>query len=163
MRQLLRKGILISGFYDILVKKCGCFLPCSKTNLLKAKLKHFFFRLMALVEEIFIQLSADHVLWLWVASLIQLYNKIEQAEQEEYKIHSLKRIGAWGKVMELSPVIKEINRLKKSLWQGYSTAVTASSSCPPHLSTPSFFISEIPSLFSSLSPFSPFSFLFSLL
>lgn len=62
----------------ILVKNMVTFYPCSK-SLPKAKLKHF--GLIMLSEDISKQSSVDCVMWLLVASLIQIYNEQEQIKQ----------------------------------------------------------------------------------
>ena len=56
-----------------------CLLTLSKINLLEAKLKSY--RLAALTEDISEQPSIDCVMWLIMASLMQMCNEKEQAEQ----------------------------------------------------------------------------------
>ena len=56
-----------------------CLLTLSKINLLDAKLNSN--RLAALTEDISEQPCIDCVMWFIVASLMQMYNEKEQAEQ----------------------------------------------------------------------------------
>jgi hypothetical protein len=47
---------------------------------------------------------------------MQIYNAKEQDEQEKNeKVYSLRRKGVLGSVMELNPVLKEIQMLKKTI------------------------------------------------
>ena len=64
--------------YDILVKNTAAFCSCLK-SLPEAKLKSF--GLIVFAEEISRQPSVDCVVWLLVASLMQIFNVKEQAEQ----------------------------------------------------------------------------------
>jgi len=69
-------------------------------NLTEAKLKSFGF--IALAEEISKQPPSCGCEWPLLCRSIK-----------KYKMYSLRRKGAPGSEMELSPVFKEINRLKK--------------------------------------------------
>ena len=71
---------------------------------------------MALEEEMSRQSSIDCVVWLLVVT-VQIYNAKEQAKQRKSTECSLRRKGVPGSVVELSPVLKEIKVLKKSLMQ----------------------------------------------
>ena len=88
------------------MKNVAGFRPCLK-NLPEAKVKRF--RLILLAKEISRQPSLDSVVWLLLVTLTQIYNKKEQGELEKYKMYNLRRKGAPGSGMELSPVFKEIN------------------------------------------------------
>jgi hypothetical protein len=46
---------------------------------------------------------------------VVINNKKKQAEQGKYKMYSLRRKWVPGSGMELNPIFKEMNRLKKSL------------------------------------------------
>ena len=50
-----------------------------------------------------------------MVTLIQIYNEKEQTEQEKKIVHFEETKGVPGSGMELNPVFKEVNRLKKSL------------------------------------------------
>ena len=50
-----------------------------------------------------------------MVTLIQIYNEKEQTEQEKKIVHFEETKGVPGSEMELNPVLKEVNRLKKSL------------------------------------------------
>lgn len=63
-----------------------------------------------------------------VASLMQIYNEEEKAEQGNKitKLHSLSRKGVPGSVMYPSPVLKEIKCLKNSqMLNGIKEVVTS--------------------------------------
>ena len=97
---------------DILAKNVAGF-GLSLKNQPVAKLKSFGF--MALAKEISPQCSIYSVVWSLAMALTQLYNGKEQAKQGKYKMYSLRRKGKPRCVMKLNPVLKEMNRLKRSL------------------------------------------------
>lgn len=63
---------------DILMKNVAPFCPCQK-SLPEGKWKSF--GLVAFTEEITKQISIDCAAWMLVDSLVQIFNKKEQAEQ----------------------------------------------------------------------------------
>jgi hypothetical protein len=56
-------------------------------------------------------------MWLLVVTLLRIYDEKKEAGQEKNIMYSLQRTGAQGSIMELSPVLKKIFRLKKNLMQ----------------------------------------------
>lgn len=68
-----------------------------------------------LVEGIPRQPSTDCVMCLLVITLMHACNEKERAGQREIKMYSLERKGAPGSIMKLSPVLKSIKSLKKTL------------------------------------------------
>ena len=91
--------------YDF-AKDYGCFLPLSEKIKPETKLKSS--GLIKLAEKISKQSSIVCIVWLLVATLTQIYNEKEQADQVKIK-------EAPGSGMELNAVFQEINRLKKIL------------------------------------------------
>ena len=83
---------------DISVKSMTAFCPC-----LVVCLKSF--RLISLTEGISEQPSICSIGWLLVLTLMRMRSEKEQVSKESY----LRRKGAPGSGMELSPVSKEIN------------------------------------------------------
>lgn len=57
---------------------------------------------------------SDCAWWLFVVTLRQIYNETSNLPKEKDKRFSLRRNGAQGSVMELSPFFKEMKTLKKS-------------------------------------------------
>ena len=84
------EGILVSGLEIILVifqqRLLVALCPCSK-NLLEATLKSF--GLMTLAEEISRESSTDSVIQLLVITLMQIYNKMKEAEQKKNTKHTV--------------------------------------------------------------------------
>ena len=68
------------------------------------------FGLIALAEEITKHPSVDSVVWSLVVALMKMYNEKEHAEQGKIFEEKRSRSG-----LELSPVVKERNRLGKGI------------------------------------------------
>lgn len=67
-------------------KEWGCFFALvQKKNLSGAKLKSFTLR--TLTEEISKQPNIDHIAWLLVASLSQIYNERSKLIKKQYKMY----------------------------------------------------------------------------
>ena len=89
LKKRQRQTVLAPGLETVLVKlakNVAAFCPCSK-NLLEATLKSF--GLMTLAEEISRESSTDSVIQLLVITLMQIYNKMKEAEQKKNTKHTV--------------------------------------------------------------------------
>ena len=73
------------------------------------------FRLIPLGEEISKQPNIDSVMWLLVVTVTKVYNEKKQAQQGQLHNVKFKEKGVPRCRMILSPVFKEINRLRNEV------------------------------------------------
>ena len=72
------------------------------------------------------QTNIVYIVWLLVLSLMEMCNAKEQSEQEK---NYLRRKGAPENATELSPVFKEINRLRNGTMRVLTSGQTGYSLC----------------------------------